>query len=130
MKPLSILLVEDDDRLRFALTETLERRGYQVTQAADAVAALSCLEQRGFNVLLTDLLLGETDGIEVIRVAKTKYPATRVVAMSGGGERLHVSYLLRLARGFGACVALAKPFASDELLAAIDPAQPVNGTTE
>ena len=129
MKPLSILLVEDDDRLRFALNETLVRRGYQVTQAADVDSALSCLDHHAFDVVLTDLLLGPRDGIEIVRIAKTKYPAARIVAMTGGGDHLRLSYLLNLARHFGACVPLAKPFATDELLAAVDAAQdPVEQT--
>jgi Response regulator containing CheY-like receiver, AAA-type ATPase, and DNA-binding domains len=122
MKPLSILLVDDDDGLRFALNAALLRRGYEVTQAPNVTSALSCLERRSFDVVLTDLLLEERDGIEVIRAAKKKYPDLRIVAMTGGGDYLEVSYLLHLARSFGACVQLAKPFATDELLAAVDPA--------
>jgi len=70
-------------------------------------------------VVITDLLMPDCDGLELITQVRRGYPAMRIIAMSGGGRIAREQYL-RLAKGMGAHVLLAKPFMPVELFAAVD----------
>ncbi len=96
----------------------LEQAGHTVTFAADGAAGGRCLTQQAFDLVITDLLMPEMDGMEFITNMRRKYPATRIVAMSGGGHITSASYL-KLARGLGAHSVLEKPFSQEKLLATV-----------
>jgi DNA-binding NarL/FixJ family response regulator len=72
-------------------------------------------------VVVTDIFMPEKDGLELIRLLAREFPETPVVAMSGGAPTVPQDYLPHAAL-FGAMVTLAKPFRTDELVAAIDKA--------
>jgi two-component system, chemotaxis family, chemotaxis protein CheY len=118
--PLSILLVEDDDRLRNMLKHLFDRTSHRVVFTDGVPDARAKLQAQHFDVLVTDMLLGDEDGTELILAARNAFPSLRVVAMSGGGNYLRPSFCLSLAVGFGAIAALVKPFTFDELLSAIE----------
>ncbi len=127
MNPLSILIVDDDETMREALALVLKGTPHLPTFAADATTALRYLGQAHFDVVLTDILLSEQDGTVVLQAAARLQPHARLVAMSGGGERLSPSYCLSLGVAFGAVAPLMKPFTLADLLAAVEgrPIQPV-----
>jgi CheY-like chemotaxis protein len=114
-----ILLVDDDDILRRALLTMLRHWGHFVTEAENGRVACKILQCAAVDVVLTDIVMPELDGVEIIIEVTHKYPGTRVIAMSGQSEHLHLD-LMRVARGLGAKHVLAKPFTNAQLRAAID----------
>ena len=113
-----ILIVDDDDLIRFTLREMLEGGGHEVLEADTGDACLEMQEATPFDVVVTDIIMPGRDGIETVMELKRTYPDLRVVAISGGGRTHNMSYL-DFARRFGADATLAKPFTRDELLAAV-----------
>ncbi len=119
MQTASILLVEDERSLAEVLERTLESAGYHVTWAKDGKEALRVYDSKKFDIVLTDLIMPEKDGLELIPELRRINPAIKIIAMSGGGLGTPNSYL-SVAQRFGAVQRLAKPFSSDELFAVID----------
>lgn len=113
-----ILVVDDNDTLRGAIGMTLEELGYEVIQAENGKIALDLQRTEPSDVLLTDMIMPEKEGLEIIQEFKRRYPDVVTVAMSAGG-RLHVKDLLKAARQLGASYTLAKPFSNDELVQTI-----------
>ncbi len=124
MKPLSILVVEDDADVMKIVRLILERASHHVTAVASVAGALGLVRRQCFDVVLSDVLVGEDDGIDVLREARLLQPTARLVAMSGGGRLLHPSFCLTIAAAFGA-VRLKKPFDAAELLLAVEGAAAV-----
>jgi CheY-like chemotaxis protein len=116
--PRSVLIVDDEPAFREMLGLMLEQGGYEVTHAADGVAGSRCLTQKAFDLVLTDMLMPERDGLEFITDIRRKSPGSRIVAMSGGGHISSDKYL-KMARGLGAHVVLGKPFSREQLLEAV-----------
>jgi CheY-like chemotaxis protein len=116
--PCRILVVDDEPAFREMLALMLERAGYQTATAADGAAGAQCLEQSRFDLVITDMLMPDCDGLEFIADLRQRFPRTRIVAMSGGGHIAGEKYL-KMARGLGAHSTLAKPFTQDELLTAV-----------
>jgi len=114
----TILLVEDDEQFRRMLQRTLERAGYRVVPAADGREALNRIDAVRPDLVLTDLIMPDMEGLETIQALRRREPPPPIVAMSGGGRMSPDNYLLA-ARRMGARETLAKPFSTAELLAAI-----------
>jgi DNA-binding response OmpR family regulator len=113
-----ILLVEDDRNTRRALAYQLQYAGYRVTQAPDGITALDLMEQEVFDVVLTDIVLGDIDGIEVLHTARVQSYHPAVVLLTG-----HATIETSLAAlREGAVDYLMKPCTPDQLLAAMDKA--------
>jgi CheY-like chemotaxis protein len=118
VKP-SLLVVEDDADFRGALVRTLDQQGFdQVVEVASVEEALDVLRRRQFDVVLTDLRLGERDGIDLIQSVRQTYPAARPILMSAYATARDV----QVALSQGAVTVLCKPFTVDELRAAIQQA--------
>ncbi len=114
-----ILLVDDDDLVRLTLETALTRAGHEVVSAVNGVAALEKLQDVEVDVVVTDLIMPEKEGIETIleiRRSKAKLP---IIAISGGGRGEAGDYL-KLAGHLGADRVLNKPFAPAALLAAVE----------
>ncbi len=114
----SILIVDDDAELRDVMQRVLAMRGYRVTAAANGVEASRAVANTAFDLVITDLIMPERDGVEVINDLRARHPEMRILAMSGGGHISRNQYL-RIAKGLGAHSLLEKPFTNDELLGAI-----------
>lgn len=127
MNSLSILLIDDDLPFRDGVACFLEGAGHRVTCARTARHGIALIGRENFDVILTDMLLGEDDGIEVVRAARSRQPTPKIIAMSGGGHCLDASYCLELAVAFGAVASLVKPFDFDQLTRAIELAAPFGG---
>jgi two-component system, cell cycle response regulator CpdR len=78
-----ILLAEDDASMREYLARALERTGYGVVAVADGLAAIAELERTRFDLLLTDIVMPEMDGIELAQRASALHPAMRVMFITG-----------------------------------------------
>ncbi len=100
-----ILVVDDDPGVREVVRSMLETGGYEVSIAENGREALAALRTSGFDVIITDLVMPEQEGIETIKMIRQDYPDVRVIAMSGafGGD------YLRIAGYLGAHGTLAKP---------------------
>jgi CheY-like chemotaxis protein len=119
MKPLSILLADDEKDIRFLVSGWLERAGHNVTCAVNGTEARVLAQIKAFDLVVTDVLMPEMDGVELIRELKKIRPAARVLAMSGGGRIMESADCLRLAQGLGAHAAVMKPFSREQFLAAV-----------
>ena len=100
-----VLVVDDDAAVRDLVAAMLETGGYQVAVASNGREALSMLANEGFEVIVTDLVMPEQEGIETIKLIRRDYPSVKVIAMSGafGGD------YLRIAGYLGAHGTIAKP---------------------
>jgi CheY-like chemotaxis protein len=121
MPACSILVVDDEPGIRELLCLMLEAAGHTVTSAEDGIEAPKVLASREVDVVITDLLMPERDGLEFITEIRKKHPKLKIIAMSGGGHIARDSYL-RIAKNFGAHVLLEKPFSQAGVLEAIQTA--------
>ena len=92
----------------------LEKMGHTVAQARNGNEALALREKSAFELVITDLIMPDKEGLETIRELIRKDPSTKIIAISGGG-RFDASDYLALAKQFGAAYTLAKPFTSAAL---------------
>jgi CheY-like chemotaxis protein len=110
----NILLIEDDFFLRAILKHAVEEMGHAVVDAANATGAESLHLEHGFDVILTDLIMPERDGFELLSNFRKRFPQVRIIAMSAGGCMGAPEYL-RIARQLGATDTLKKPVTDAEL---------------
>ena len=113
-----ILLIEDDDTLREAVSQNLARAGHTVIEAADGDQGLALFRTNQVDLVLTDLVMPGKEGIQTIIEIRREQPELPIVAMSGGLPRSGT--YLGIAGKLGARYVLAKPFTPQELLAAIN----------
>jgi two-component system response regulator (stage 0 sporulation protein F) len=109
----TILLVEDDDMHRALICSALEGAGYQVQESRNGKEALRQYRLAPSDLVITDILMPEKDGLETIRALTLEFPDIAIIAMSEITDKLDY---LRVARLFGADRTLRKPFLMDELL--------------
>jgi CheY-like chemotaxis protein len=110
-----ILVVDDDVIVRETITRILEDKGYRVLTAENGDEGLSLFRAKRPDLVLTDIIMPEKEGIETIIVIRKEAPAARIIAMSGGG-RAQNKHFLDLAKALGADDALDKPFIEADLL--------------
>jgi CheY-like chemotaxis protein len=114
-----ILLIDDDDLVRKMLSLTLAHFGHTVIAAHNGREGLRLLPQSGADLLITDLLMPEKDGFEILLELRQRQPPVKIIVISGG-LRGEVAGYLEMAKRFGAAKVLAKPFTKESLIAAID----------
>jgi CheY-like chemotaxis protein len=117
--PSRILLVDDDDAIRELLELVLQRKGLQVVKACDGREALSLYKKQEFDLVVTDLIMPDKEGIETILEIRAMKRPIRILAISGGG-RVDQSMHLNLARSVGADRVLAKPFLPKDFLDVVE----------
>jgi len=110
-----ILLAEDDDSMRLYLTRALERVGYDVTAVDRGTAALPLLETERYDLLLTDIVMPELDGIELAQRAATIAPDLRVMFITG-----FAAVALKAGRRAPEAKVLSKPFHLKDLVMEVD----------
>jgi DNA-binding NtrC family response regulator len=106
-----VLLVDDEHAVLHSLTGLLSAEGHDVTSVATAREALLELERSAFDVLITDLILADGDGVELLRSARERWPDLLVVAMSGYGTIQSAVEAIKV----GAFEFLSKPVRGDEI---------------
>jgi len=113
-----ILLVDDDEAVRTIVRIALVRLGYVVREARNGREAMRLCSESKPDLMLTDIIMPEQEGIETIGAVRRKYPKVKLIAMSGGG-RVSATDYLHTALAMGADAVLAKPFTGEELEALV-----------
>ncbi len=111
----NILIIDDDIDFRSMLKKLLEKNHYQVFEARDGLEGMRTLNSQQVDLVVTDIIMPDMDGIETIMKLRTDFPKTRVIAISGGG-RIGPTDYLNAARALGATHVLSKPFPNEEFL--------------
>lgn len=114
----SILVVDDDMDVREMLCRMLEQDGYEVTPAEGGREALERLDSLAPDLVITDVVMPEVDGFEVLLKLRLLAPGAGALVMSGGG-RANPEIYLETARRLGASAVLRKPFTRAEMLEAV-----------
>ena len=115
----NILVIDDERGLREIARQALERAGHTVAEAADGRMAMDMLGRVVPDLIITDILMPEQEGLQTIREIRKRWTSVPVLAVSGGGRTARLDFL-EMARELGANATLAKPFRVRELLAAVD----------
>jgi two-component system, cell cycle response regulator CpdR len=110
-----ILLAEDDDSMRHYLSRALEREGYEVAAVDRGTHALSLLKTEKFDLLLTDIVMPEMDGIELGREAAEIAPDMRVMFITG-----FAAVALKAEKANPGAKVLSKPFHLKDLVSEVD----------
>ena len=114
-----ILLIDDDPTLLSLEAQILTAAGHEVATTANGKEAVQLFASSPFDLVITDVIMPEKDGLETISHLRRKHPKLKIIAVSGGGMVKSEDYL-EIARKLGAAQTLSKPFAADQLLKAVD----------
>jgi CheY-like chemotaxis protein len=115
----TVLLVDDEAAVREIIARGLRRAGLDITAAPEGRQAIALLQERKFDLVITDICMPHGDGLELLTFMRTLTPRPPVIAMSGGGDEATAAQGLALAVGLGAGAPLVKPFTLQQLLDAI-----------
>lgn len=113
-----VLIIDDDAAMRDVLRQTFERAGFDVDVAADGNEGIAHFRAHPADVVVTDIIMPDREGIETMIEIKGIDPAAKVIAISGGG-RTGASDFLTLAKQLGAEEVFAKPLDRKELVASV-----------
>lgn len=113
-----ILVVDDEAEVRQLIQDLLTREGHELIFAENGRQALERARNRPLDLVITDLIMPEMEGLETIRGLRREHKNLKIIAISGGGRTDPNDYL-RTARVFGACKTLQKPFMVAEFLGTV-----------
>ncbi len=113
-----ILIIDDDDLIREMLRAVLEREGYDVLDASDGREGLRVFMKNPVDLVVTDLVMPEKEGIEIIIELRRNFPDLKIIAISGGGT-VGGSQYLDVAGKLGADKILGKPLKLREFIAIV-----------
>lgn len=113
-----ILLIEDEDMVRATVRVQLKSAKLEVIEASNGVEGIELFRQHKVDLVITDIIMPEKEGIGVIREIREINPKARILAMSGGGRTNNFEFL-KHARTLGASATIQKPFSRKQLLEAV-----------
>ena len=113
-----ILVVDDNDEMRELLRLILESAGHEIMEAANGKIALNLLKTAAAELVITDIIMPEMEGIDLIMTIRTMYPEIKIIAISGGGK-IDPGVCLNMADKLGADRVLQKPFGKSIILSTI-----------
>lgn len=114
----SVLVVDDDDPVRQMIATLLEAAGYEVSEARNGGEALRLIAEKTPHIVLTELVMPEVDGLQLIQELRKSEPQIKIVGMSGSQRA--GSYLPVVARALGAQSVLSKPLHAGQLLETLE----------
>ncbi len=114
-----ILVVDNEEQIRILLRTSLERDGYQVMDAPDGKVGMELCHKEPFDLVVTDIVMPEKDGIETMVELQRFFPKTKIIAISGGGQMLDANEVLQTASLLGAQCTLFKPFDLKDFLSMV-----------
>ncbi len=113
-----ILVIDDEELVLATLNGILGRAGYEVFTARDGAQGLATFERHAVDLVITDIIMPEKEGIEIIGELRRQRPNLPIIAISGGG-RMNKLDILAIAEKLGANEVFAKPVQSAALCAAV-----------
>jgi len=122
MNPLSILVADDEESIRVLMQHWLQGAGHTVSVVGNSIEGRAALKKQPYDLVITDVLMPDGDGLNLITEVRKVQPKARIMAMSGGGRYLHGEDYLKMARGLGAHAIMTKPFTFQELSAGMEQA--------
>ena len=114
----SILIIDDDAQFRAMLRQMLSRAGYEVLEASNGKEGMRIYRDKPADLVITDLIMPEKEGIETISDLRREFPDVKIVAISGGGKMGPDDYL-HGAKLIGAERIFTKPLEREEILEAV-----------
>ena len=111
----NVLLVEDEPLVLETLSSAIKSSGHTVVTASNGVLGLKRFAEQQFDLVVTDIIMPDKEGIEMILEMRRQKPDAKIVAISGGGRTGNVEFL-KMAESFGAMATLKKPIRLAELL--------------
>jgi len=114
-----ILVVEDSEDLRYIIKDILKKAGHEVLEACDGSEVAQHLADASIDLVVTDILMPEQEGIQTILQIRRSNPDVKIIGMSGGGAG-GAEHYLEMAREFGANATMLKPFKKTQLLELVD----------
>jgi DNA-binding response OmpR family regulator len=114
-----ILVIDDDPHMRGMLKKYFERTGHEVLVAEDGSAGISLHKSDPADIIITDMVMPEKEGLETILELQKDFPSVKIIAISGGG-RIGPKDYLAMAHRFGAARTFSKPFALSDIGAAVE----------
>ncbi len=115
----SILIIEDDDTFRAIFNHVLVEEGYKVLTALHGLKAINILQKETPDLIITDIIMELSDGIEIIMHAKKNYPTCKIIVVSGGG-RGNADEYLDASFNLGADHIFTKPFSLPDLIVTVN----------
>lgn len=110
-----ILVIDDQEPIRRVVRRALENEGHTVLDAGDGQIGMELLGRDGADVVITDIFMPGMDGIQTLREIRKRFPATKVIVMSGG-DSTGLLDLRHDAELLGALKSLLKPFNAREIV--------------
>jgi len=110
-----IVLIDDDPLVRETLAPALQLAGHSVEVLPNGSQIEAILSVSNPDIVITDILMPDTDGLETVRRIKRSKPSVKIIAISGGGRTRNLD-LLGYAKSFGADAILPKPFLPRDLV--------------
>ncbi|MCG8607790.1 response regulator [bacterium] len=110
-----ILVIDDIEYLRDTISEILRRGGYDTVRAANWRAGLAMFKEYAPDLVVTDVLMPDLEGLDTIRSLKALSPNLPIIAISGSTDSPHLQTAIEL----GATETLRKPFKQEDLLSAV-----------
>jgi DNA-binding response OmpR family regulator len=113
-----ILIIDDDEQIRLILQQMMEWAGYEVMAAENGRVAMTMQRKTPADLVITDLIMPDQEGLETISLLKKEFNDTKIIAISGGG-RIGPEAYLPAALELGADRVFAKPFEIESVLGAV-----------
>ena len=122
-----VIVIDDEEDIRIGLEEAFTRAGFEVEVASNGNDGLNLIRQHGADLVITDIIMPGSDGVETANNIRMEFPQTKIIVMSGGGNAARLGYepvaitttaYLASAAAIGADLTLTKPFDREELIKA------------
>jgi len=113
-----ILIIDDDAQTRRTIRRVLEGARHEVVEARNGEVGISLYREEPADLVITDMIMPEVDGLATITILRQDYPDVKIIAISGGGSIGSDAYLYA-AENLGVLRTLPKPFGKSELLGAV-----------
>ncbi len=114
-----ILIIDDDEFILRALRRILQSEGYEVFEAEDGEAGMKLFREKLPDLVITDIIMPNKEGIETIREMIHERPGAKIIAMSGGGKGIQADMYLKICRKLGVKKTLKKPYEREELVSTV-----------
>lgn len=113
-----ILIIDDETNILLMLKKMLERSGYEIDLASNGEEGLRLFRNTPSDLVITDIIMPEKEGLETIREMRKMQPEMKIIAMSGGGKISADNYL-ETAKIFGASRIIEKPFTQQAMVSTV-----------